>query len=292
LFDFSEEFSLGPYETKSFNATVRGDTLKQTRAGTYLINSVFETPSGDTNVGGKLYLNEKQGITTQEDTAGLLIRITKINKINSGNTVEDVRVQIEKNMISRFFTKFNIQPTSTERDGTKITYTWNKRINPAEVFTVTASTNWFFPFLILLVIVLAFLGVKRYSELKVEIKKSVMPVKTKNGEFALKVRLNVLAKKNVENISLIDKIPKMVKLYQKFGVIKPDEIDTTTRKIKWIVGDMKSGEERVFEYVVYSRVGVVGKFSLPAAKAIFEKNSNIHEVKSNNVFFLNEQTTH
>ncbi|MBT7238024.1 hypothetical protein HN865_04160 [Candidatus Woesearchaeota archaeon] len=54
---------------------------------------------------------------------------------------------------------------------------------------------------------------------------------------------------------------------------------------------MDLGEERVFSYIVYSKIGVVGKFSLPEALAVFEKEGEIHEVESNKVFFLSEQTS-
>ena len=52
---------------------------------------------------------------------------------------------------------------------------------------------------------------------------------------------------------------------------------------------MSAGEERIFSYMVYSTVGVVGKFSLPQALAVFEKDGQIHEVESNTVYFLAEQ---
>ena len=52
---------------------------------------------------------------------------------------------------------------------------------------------------------------------------------------------------------------------------------------------MNSGEERVYSYMVYSTVGVVGKFALPPALAVFEKLGKIHEVDSNSVYFLAEQ---
>ena len=73
------------------------------------------------------------------------------------------------------------------------------------------------------------------------------------------------------------------------GNIKPDKIDAESRRIHWHIGDLESGEERIFNYIVYSKVGIVGKFSLPKALAVFEKEGNIHEVDSNSVFFMNEQ---
>jgi hypothetical protein len=53
---------------------------------------------------------------------------------------------------------------------------------------------------------------------------------------------------------------------------------------------LEAGEVRSLSYIVYSKVGIVGKFSLPRALAVFEKDGNLHEINSNNVFFMNEQT--
>ena len=99
-----------------------------------------------------------------------------------------------------------------------------------------------------------------------------------------------MAKQKVENVSLIDKIPAVVKVHENFETNKPDKIDTKNRRLQWNIGDLNPGEERVFNYIVYSKVGVVGKFSLPEALVVFEKDNEIHEVDSNKVFFLSEQS--
>jgi len=70
---------------------------------------------------------------------------------------------------------------------------------------------------------------------------------------------------------------------------KPDKIDASSRRIHWNIGDLNAGEERLFSYIVYSKVGVVGKFSLPEATAVFEQNDKIKEVESNKVFFMSDQ---
>jgi len=52
---------------------------------------------------------------------------------------------------------------------------------------------------------------------------------------------------------------------------------------------MQPGESRVISYIIYSKVGVLGKFALPTATAIYEKDGNIHEAESNHAFFIAEQ---
>ena len=107
---------------------------------------------------------------------------------------------------------------------------------------------------------------------RVSVKKKVTAVKTKRGEFALRVRIIVRAKADLENVMIVDSIPQTVKIYKKFGLTVPDEIDVVHRKLKWNAGDLRMGEERVYSYVVYSRVGFLGKFVLPSATAHYTFN--------------------
>ncbi len=290
LFNTEKTFDLGPKEKLKIDVEVDADKLRKTKAGVYIIESTFQTNNGETEIDGTLYLGEKKGITITEDKSGLLIKTEIITKVNAGNVVEGVQIKMSRGIIARLFTTFNIEPTITDRNALSVDYTWVKeKLDPAEAYVVKAKTNYIFPFLIIIVLALALLGIKRFSETKIEAKKSVHHVKTKNGEFALKVTLSLKAKTDVENVSLIDKVPAIVKIYKKFGMIQPDKIDAANRRIHWNIGDLNAGEERVFTYIVYSKVGVVGKFSLPEATAVFEKDGNIHEVESNHVFFMSDQ---
>lgn len=290
LFNTEKTFDLKPNQKLEFTINVSDDKLKKTKAGVYIIESIFQTKSGEKKIEGNLYLGEKKGITTTEDKSGLLIQTQTMTKINTGNILENVQIKITKNIFSRLFTTFNVEPDTVERKGFTVEYTWTKqKLNPTEIFIIKAKTNYVFPFLTIIVVALALFGIKRFTETKVEIKKSVHHVRTKHDEFALKITLSLKAKKNIENVTLIDRVPAIVKIYNKFGMTKPDRIDTASRRIHWNIGDLNAGEERLFTYIVYSKVGVVGKFSLPEATAIFEKDEKIHEVESNKVFFMSDQ---
>ncbi|MGC9309239.1 MAG: hypothetical protein ACP5D2_00905 [Candidatus Nanoarchaeia archaeon] len=290
LFDNVEkEFSLNPLEKTYIEIDVDDKELKTLKAGSYIITANFDTDMGEQAIKGKIYIGEQEGITTQEDSSGLLIHTNTITKINSGNVPKPVQIQVEKNIISRLFTNFNTEPLTVRRSSFSIIYTWNKELQPGEVYNVKATTNYLLPLAVIFVLGLAIWGFKHYLQTKIDIKKSVNHVKTKGGEFALRVKIRVKARKDIENLSIIDKIPSIVKVYEKFETIKPDQKDTKNRRLRWSLGDLKAGEERAFSYVVYSKVGVVGKFSLPSATAVFEQQGNIHEQESNKVFFLSDQ---
>ena len=102
----------------------------------------------------------------------------------------------------------------------------------------------------------------------------------------MKVSINIKARKFVEKVSVIDKIPVVVKLHEKFGNL--GDFDEKTRRMKWNLGNLNSGETRVFSYIVYSKIAVVGKFELPSVIAVYEKEGKIHETESKKVYFMNE----
>jgi hypothetical protein len=289
VFDGESTFSLGPLEEKILIFDLDENKLKKTRAGTYIIDTTFIVDEEKVNANGKLYINEQKGIRAEIDSSGIFIRTNRINKINAGNTVETVEVEIEKNIISRLFTSFNLNPDETIREGARVKLIWREKLYPSANLNVVVKTNWFIPFLIVIALLVSFFGIKRLIEKKILIKKSVTLMGTKKGEFALKVTLNLKATKDIENLSLVDRIPRMLKLYNKFGTTKPDKIDAHNRKVQWNIGDLASGEERVFSYVIYSKIGILGKISLPSARAIFEVGEKLEEVNSDKVFFMSSQ---
>ena len=128
-----------------------------------------------------------------------------------------------------------------------------------------------------------------FTKSKVEFQKSVSYVKIKGGEFALKVKISIRARKSMHNVSLIDRIPPIVSMHEKFASPQPTKVDTLNKRVTWDIGELSAGEEREFSYLVYSRVGVMGKFSLPEALVVYESDGKMHEFESNQVFFLTEQ---
>jgi hypothetical protein len=289
FFDVEQTFSVKGNSKTEISIDVPEEKLKKIEAGSYLLTAKVQTDRGERTLEGRIYLGEKTGVESKNVVDGWLVRTNDISKTNYGNVNENIVVEVKKDVISRLFTSFSVEPDSANRNGLFVTYTWSKKLGPADSFAVKVKTNYLNPILIILALVLIIIGIKRYTQTKLEIVKSVSPIRTNSGQFALRIKLNLKAKRHVSNVSLVDRIPGIVKVYEKFTtIIKPTKIDTANRRIQWDVGDMNAGEERTFSYVVYSTVGVVGKFALPRALAVFEKDGQIHEVESNTIYFLAE----
>ena len=165
LFNITTTFDLKPNEKYIIPVQVEPSKLAKTSAGVYIIDSQFQTNKGKKSIEGTLYLGEKKGITSIEDKSGLLIKTETITKVNSGNVVENIQIRMKRNIFSRLFTSFNIEPAQITRTGTSIEYLWTKsKLNPAESYTVKAKTNYILPFLIILFATITIIGYIRYSQ--------------------------------------------------------------------------------------------------------------------------------
>ena len=60
----------------------------------------------------------------------------------------------------------------------------------------------------------------------------------------------------------------MAKLYNQFGA--PHKVDNEKRKIHWEIKSLNPGEQRIFTYIIYSKINIVGNFELPLASASYE----------------------
>ncbi len=288
FFTDTENFDLGPYGSRNFTIPLN-DNFTGLTAGFYTLNTAVTSDGKTATSQSTIDFLEKNIVTTTTEHFGLFINTNVIDKKNKGNTYQDVQVVIKKNIISRLFTSFNPSPDNVERKGFDVYYSWVGQVGPGDSLTITVKTNWFFPVLIVILLVLVVILAKQYSGTNISLNKKVSFVRAKGGEFALKVSVFVTAKKFVERVNVVDRLPPLVKIYERFGGEKPSKIDTKNRRVEWNFESLNPGEVRVLSYIIYSKVGVMGKFALPSATAIFERNGQIKEEESNQAFFVAEQ---
>lgn len=288
FFEKEEEFALNPLEKKELVIPLDKDKLRGLVAGNYLLTGDFDVKNFKQSLEGSIRFAEKSDLTTSEKSSGIIFREKTVEKINDGNVLVLAEVKMSKDIISRLFTRFSPEPSKVDRKTLSVDYTWSRELKPGEKLTVKVSTNYLYPLLLIILVVVAAYLVFVYSSSALNIKKRVSFVRTKGGEFALKVTLNVSSRKFVEKISIVDRFPGIVKLYERFGAFTPDKIDEKNRRLEWNIESLQPGEERVFSYIIYSKIGVVGRFELSPAVGVFERDGKIYETTSNKAFFMNE----
>jgi hypothetical protein len=279
--------SLKPFEEQSFVVPINQEAKKGLHAGDFLVTNVLKIGTAKATIEGNVEYSEKEDVSTNIEKSGILVRKTTIIKTNTGNVDTIARLEASKDVLSRLFTSLSIEPMNTERSGLGVKYSWESKLAPGEAYSASVTTNYTLPFIVIVLIVVVVLLVKMSQNTKVVVKKTVSFVKTKGGEFALKVTLHVRANKQADNLQLIDPLPVSLKLFENYGK-RPDSIDAATRRMTWNVGSLSAGEERVFSYIAYSKIRVVGRFELPSALAVFTHNGATEEIASNRAFFVSE----
>lgn len=290
FFDFEENFNLGPNEKKNFDISLNKEEFKKLMAGFYTLKTEVNVENEKADIEGVIKFAEKNLVTSTKKDYGFVINTQIIEKTNEGNVMAKSETVLKKNIISRLFTSFSPSPDIVERQGLEIFYTWDREIKPGETLKITVKTNWLFPLLVVLFIVAIVILSKQSSKTDLVLRKKVSFVKAKGGEFALKVSILVNARKYIEKVSIIDRLPPLVKIHERFGGERPLRIDERNKRIDWGFEKLEAGEKRVISYIIYSKIGVLGKFSLPTTTAIYEKEGKVKESTSNRAFFLIDQS--
>ncbi len=288
FFKSRETFPLSSFERKSFEIPLDREKIKTLLAGPYILTANIKVDGVEETLESTIKFLEKSGLMTSETQEGVFISRHEIEKRNEGNLIALAEISMRKDIVSRLFTTFNVIPDKSERKGFFVSYYWQKELRPGETLKVIVKTNWLFPIVILIAVLLIIFLVQVYLTSDVILRKRINYVKTKGGEFALKVSINVKARRFVEKIEVLDKLPPIVKLYQRYGTRAPDRIDEKNKRLAWNIESLNKGSESVLSYIIYSKIGVVGRFELPAATAVYESQGKIKETSSNKVFFVNE----
>ena len=289
FFKLDQEFELKANEKKTFEINIDKEDFNELLAGFYTLSVKITYKDVSADLEAQIKFLEKDLLKTTEKSYGFIINTEIIEKENQGNTIAESTTTIQKNIISRLFTTFNPEPSKIERLGTKVYYTWNSQVNPGETLEIKVRTNWILPLIILILLIIILVVVKKYSEKDLVLRKRISFINAKGGEFALKVTIMVKAKRYLEKINIIDRLPPLVKIYERFLHEKPSKVDEHKKRIEWSFEKLEEGERRILSYIIYSKVGVLGKFALPATTGIYEKQGKIKESNSNKAYFVAEQ---
>jgi len=290
IFNFQKTVSLKPFEKDETEIEINLEKLKRLLAGPYIMTAKATLEGVTETIKGTYIITEKEGVSATTQKSGWIIRKEVIEKTNTGSVPVVVQISSTKNIISRLFSTFNPAPSNVKRENVRVYYYWEKEINPAESLKVTIITNWIFPFLLIIAIIVIVFLVHLYTSTDLILQKRISFVRAKGekrAEFALKVIINVKAKKFMEKVRVYDRIPMIAKLHEQFAT-PPTKMDERTGSLRWDIENLDKGEQRVFSYLIYSKIGVIGRFELPAATGLYERGGKTHQAKSNKVFFVNE----
>ena len=285
LFEGSETISLSPFESREIVINIDPEKIWK-NAGTYDVLVTLSSESNKVEFKDSIELKEFKDVSVEEDDLNLLFYKKKtITKTITGNVVQTVSTEIEKTPFEKAFTSFNSEPDYVSEEGKELIYKWEKDLALGESLTVTSTTNFMLPLFMLLLIAAGSAFYVSRSGRRITIKKRIVRAKTSTGDFIVKVVTTI--KNNGEDatdVKLIDKLPVLTNLHERFGVIKPDEVDKD--KVVYNIGSLNRGDKRLFSYIVHSDVKVLGKRIIPRATAHYTIGTERKTASSNEVFLV------
>ncbi len=280
LFEDSKIVSLDPYKMTNVSLAIDNAKTRKLVAGNYDVQYTISFEGLTAQKDSTVKYLEQGSLSVEEGRSGAIVRNKIITKTNEGNVPVTAIVTERRDIITRLVTKISPQPTQVTKSGFFVIYTWEKQLAPSESLVVTTSTNYTLPLLVLLIVLLGVSSVYFFTRRPLSLSKRVSMVKTKGGEFALKITLHVRANALLSDVIITDRIPHTMKLHENYGS-KPHAFNESARQISWNIAHLNTGETRVLSYIIYSKVRVVGSFSLPLAQATFVKDKTKYNVFSN-----------
>lgn len=287
LFEVEQKVAIAPFETTNVTFLLDSEATRKLVAGTYPLTIKVRYAGATGELESSVKYLEQGGIAVAESSRGTIMRTKTTEKINEGNVPVTVTISEKRDIFTRLLTNHNPSPETSSKRGFSVVYSWQKELAPSEKLTVTATTNYTIPLIILIVIIVIVIAVRFYLRTGLTLVKRVSFVRTRGGEFALKVMLHAKSHGHLQNVVITDRVPHAMKLYESYG-IKPHTIDEASRSLTWNLSHLNAGEERVFSYIIYSKIRVVGSFELPLAHARYTAKGKQESVFSNRTSFAAE----
>jgi len=284
LFDVEKSFVLTD-KVIEFTIPLKEEMPK---AGIYEIKALFKIGDNSATVSKDIILKSIISANEDRDVKGnFLCKTETITTENTGNSVTDIAIVVKRSSIASLFTFFNIKPTSIKSEKGVVTYEFTSEMNPKERITINATTSYYLPILVIILLIVAGWIFVNVITPQVKVKKKAVKVRTKSGVFATKIVLSAENKgKDVFDVKIIDRLPAFTELVpEKFGTISPSEIRKKT--LIWHINKIGKGEEIMLSYIVYSKLDILGKLDIPRGYATYKtEKGDIKESKSNALHIL------
>lgn len=225
------------------------------------------------------------GITEDvSDTKHFLGRTRVITIRNTGNANYAKRVEAPLNALSAVFSS-----ASQKGAWSKGAYAWDVSLRPAEQQSITLRTNYWPPFIVLVLALIAVISYYLFRSPLVATKRAMVVAAKEGGISELKVLLSLRNRSPVQlkNVHLIDVVPNIAEVLREteLGSIAPENILRHEKKgtlVKWRLPHLEPHEERIITYHIRSKLGILGGLKLPVAIAKFEVKQGVERsVRSN-----------
>lgn len=213
-----------------------------------------------------------------------------VSIFNDGNIGTETIHQKTTTLFKQFFTSAEPDYEVSKESGFR-NLEWTLTIPPQESKSIQITTNYRPLFII---IILTAIGILVYylERSPVVIRKETRKLTGHKGETSrhkILIHIKNRTPKAVDNITIIDTIPKIGEVEKDFavGTLQPSKIIKHEKKgtlLKWEIGTLEPFEERIISFQMYSKLRIIGGLRLtPTIMKFKNKRGKLSKVLSNSV---------
>jgi hypothetical protein len=166
---------------------------------------------------------------------------------------------------------------------------WRIPLGAGETRTFSFVENYRVLVLLALIIVLSLVGYL-FLRSPILVVKEAVGIAKEDGVSHLKVRIYLKNRsaRSISGITLTDRVPSIADVIkaENPGSIHPSKIAVSEKGgtlLRWELEQLEPYEERVVTYLAKSKLKIIGRISMPTAKARFTSGEKERVVYSNNI---------
>ena len=247
---------------------------KTAEYGNYIINiKVYDGTKTRGSFSSAFTIEKNENIEEiKEKDIGFFTSTKTITKKNTGNTVEDQKLEIKLNFFAKLFTEPSPQPKIVDNK-----YIWDFRLGPGDEFSVNLKSNYRSIFYGIIVIIIATYFMNFYIDRTVIIRKRIYKMKkSADGHSELKVLIHLKngMANEISGVRVLDVLPSTFKPTEEYGTLQPTKIQhgRKSKRFVWEIGRLAPKEERIISYKIQSNVRVLDGTKLPPTFVHFTTN--------------------
>jgi len=287
------ETTLGPFENKSLEFKILLDPATKPQKDA-LQADIFAT------VSDQVFRFETEAIPYEIIAYGEIAETTDIQKsfLKTAKTVtftnignDDMMKEFleKKTFFKSLFSSFSVDYDRKTKVNEETFYSWDIKLSTGESTTITVTTNYALPVLLILAIVAIVLLYYVFRS-PIIVTKSATVLTAKEGgvsEFKIVLNLRNRSMRTLKNVSVLDKMPRIAEVIKDFelGSTKPEKIlrsDNRGTMLKWTFDQIDPREERIIVYKIASKLAVLGGMTLPVAVTKFETSPGRERTTNSN----------
>lgn len=263
--------SLGPLDTEFKDFVISFDPVEEPQKDSLVAKAIIGNKSfidiGD-------YEIIPYSVPFKEDITVIkkFLRTDNVIKVtNIGNSKYKDKVKYKTNLLKGLITSTKPKAQTIKEAGQRY-LSWEIELEAGESKDIRVINSYRGWIILLLLIILGVAGYYAFRSPIIITKKAAGVLMREGGISDFKVVMHVKNRTNklVDNIRIIDGVPKIADVIEEFdvGILKPSKIIKHEKKgtlLKWVIERLEANDEVIISYRLKSRLSILGQFTMPRA---------------------------